>query len=307
MTTTDASPTTQADLTLDLEEEVRLAVVMYGGVSLAIYMYGVAEELWRLVRATCPDGGYKIGNPPETVRTYGDDESTEPVYRDLARGVGGGAIRSRFLVDIVSGTSAGGINGVCLATALANDTPLDPLKKVWVEEGDIGRLVNDPRSLKDLPPEGFDAEAPPRSLLNGRRMLYRLVDALKTMSRPALALDSPLVDELDLFVTATDLEGLELPIRLSNATARERRHANRYQFRFSRNERRNDFDEQSIAFAAYAARATSAFPFAFEPIKLDTLPPFAKVGEWASFYPDYGPTINPLFESRAFSDGGILD
>src|SRR5215204_287010 len=121
MTTTDALPTTQADLTLDLEEEVRLAVVMYGGVSLAIYMYGVAEELWRLVRATSPDGVYDIRNPPATVRTYGD-ESTEPIYRDLARGTGEGAIRSRFVVDIVSGTSAGGINGVCLATALANDT-----------------------------------------------------------------------------------------------------------------------------------------------------------------------------------------
>jgi patatin-related protein len=139
-------------------------------------------------------------------------------------------------------------------------------------------------------------------------MLYRLVDALKRMSRPAPALDSPLVDELDLFVTATDLEGLEVPIQLTNATARERRHANRYQFRFSRNERRNDFDEDSIGFVAYAARATSAFPFAFEPIKLDTLPPFAALGEkWPSYYPDYGQTINPLFESRAFSDGGILD
>jgi patatin-related protein len=307
MTTTEASPTTQADLTLDLEEEVRLAVVMYGGVSLAIYMYGVAEELWRLVRATSPDGVYDIRNPPATVRTY-DDESTEPVYRDLARGRGDGAIRSRFVVDIVSGTSAGGINGVCLATALANDTGLGALKDVWVKEGDIGTLVNDPQSLEGLPPEGFDADAPPRSLLNGRRMLYRLVDALKKMSRPTPALDSPLVDELDLFVTATDLEGLELPIQLANATARERRHANRYQFRFSRNEGRNDFDDDSIAFVAYAARATSAFPFAFEPIKLDTLPPFAEPGEnWPSYYPDYGPTINPLFESRAFSDGGILD
>ncbi|HLM34595.1 MAG TPA: patatin-like protein [Gaiellaceae bacterium] len=306
MTTTDASPTTQADLTLDLEEEVRLAVVMYGGVSLAIYMYGVAEELWRLVRATCPDGVYDIRKPPATVRTY-DEESTEPVYRDLARGVDG-AIRSRFVVDIVSGTSAGGINGVCLATALANDTGLGALKDVWVKEGDIGTLVNDPRSLEGLPPEGFDADAPPRSLLNGRRMLYRLVDALKKMSRPAPALDSPLVDELDLFVTATDLEGLELPIQLTNATARERRHANRYQFRFSRNEGRNDFDDDSIAFVAYAARATSAFPFAFEPIKLDTLPPFAEPHDkWPAYYPDYGQTINPLFESRAFSDGGILD
>src|SRR6266581_8665871 len=34
--------------------EVRLAVVMYGGVSLAIYMNGIAQELYHLVRSTAP-------------------------------------------------------------------------------------------------------------------------------------------------------------------------------------------------------------------------------------------------------------
>ena len=33
-------------------QEVRFAVVMYGGVSLAIYINGIAQELLRLVRAT---------------------------------------------------------------------------------------------------------------------------------------------------------------------------------------------------------------------------------------------------------------
>ena len=36
--------------------EIRLAVVMYGGVSLAIYINGVAQELLALVRATAPGG-----------------------------------------------------------------------------------------------------------------------------------------------------------------------------------------------------------------------------------------------------------
>ena len=34
---------------------MRFAVVMYGGVSLAIYINGVAQELFRLVRATAPE------------------------------------------------------------------------------------------------------------------------------------------------------------------------------------------------------------------------------------------------------------
>ena len=37
------------------ERELRLAVVMYGGVSLAVYMNGVTKELLNLVRATAPD------------------------------------------------------------------------------------------------------------------------------------------------------------------------------------------------------------------------------------------------------------
>jgi hypothetical protein len=35
-----------------VEREVRFAVVMYGGVSLAIYINGVAQELLNMVRAT---------------------------------------------------------------------------------------------------------------------------------------------------------------------------------------------------------------------------------------------------------------
>ena len=35
--------------------EVRFAVVMYGGVSLAVYMSGIAQELLRMVRASAKD------------------------------------------------------------------------------------------------------------------------------------------------------------------------------------------------------------------------------------------------------------
>jgi hypothetical protein len=35
---------------VDLRQEIRFAVVMYGGVSLAIYINGVAQELFNLVR-----------------------------------------------------------------------------------------------------------------------------------------------------------------------------------------------------------------------------------------------------------------
>src|SRR5438105_9701940 len=109
------------------EREVRFAVVMYGGVSLAIYINGVAQELLNLVRATAP----KSADPDEDRTLLADNELTGAgaVYRKLGRYLAGdrsklleaGAgnsttpIKTRFVVDLISGTSAGGINGVFLA------------------------------------------------------------------------------------------------------------------------------------------------------------------------------------------------
>ena len=305
---------------VDFEEEVRLAVVMYGGVSLAIYMYGVTEELWRLVRATCPAVPYSVAIPPDRLKVFTDKESTERVYRRVALARHGGdneTIRTRFVVDIVSGTSAGGINGVCLATALANNSSLTGLKKIWVKVGALEKLLNDKNSVLDDEGKAIENlqpfKEPPLSLLNGRRMLAELISALRRMSGPLEDVpSSPLVDELDLWVTATDLEGIKLPIRLANVVTTERRHANRYHFRFFRRsspstseKSRNDFALPTIDFLAYAARSTSAFPFAFEPIQLGQLPPLAELGDWASFYPDYPPDDD--FAVRPFADGGILD
>src|SRR5437764_12853443 len=85
--------------------EVRFAVVLYGGVSLAIYMNGIVQELLQLVRATAPapdDDGHLW---------WADDELTGagPVYRQLgcrldrgAAGDGTGPVRTRFVVDIVT-------------------------------------------------------------------------------------------------------------------------------------------------------------------------------------------------------------
>ena len=34
------------------EKELRLALVCYGGISLAVYMHGITKEIWRLARAS---------------------------------------------------------------------------------------------------------------------------------------------------------------------------------------------------------------------------------------------------------------
>ena len=81
-------------------------------------------------------------------------EGTEAVYRRLGQLLPLGAdnpphdapVRTRFLVDLIAGTSAGGINGICLAKVLANETKIDGLKDLWLDQGDIATLMNDESS-----------------------------------------------------------------------------------------------------------------------------------------------------------------
>jgi hypothetical protein len=63
----------------DQKTEVRFAVVMYGGVSLAIYMNGIAEEMLRMVRATATRDAEH--NP---LIPYDELDAVEQVYRKIA-------------------------------------------------------------------------------------------------------------------------------------------------------------------------------------------------------------------------------
>src|SRR2546421_9990791 len=62
------------------EREVRFAVVMYGGVSLAIYINGVAQELLRMVRATAR----KNESSKEALLANEELSGSERVYRKLS-------------------------------------------------------------------------------------------------------------------------------------------------------------------------------------------------------------------------------
>src|SRR4051794_39121687 len=122
-----------------ITKEHRIAVVMYGGISLAIYMNGISQELLSLVRSTA------AGAPPNPT-------GTEKIYRELALLLSDehdGQNHVRFIIDIISGTSAGGINGVFLAKALIARRDIESLKRTWIEEGDFQKLLND-QSRKDL-------------------------------------------------------------------------------------------------------------------------------------------------------------
>jgi len=314
----------EASFDSNCTQEVRFAVVMYGGVSLAIYINGVAQELLRMVRATAPDA--KDGRPIPSSELNG----SERVYREISQLLGemldpsrernNDEPPTRFVIDTISGTSAGGINGVFLAKALANGQSLDELQRLWVREGAIEKLIND-KGSNDAP---LSAQEPPTALLNGQRMYFELLKAFDGMEEKTET--SPLVTELDLFVTATDLRGITLPIRLADQVVYERRHRNVFHFVYSGgDDRRNDFVPQNNPFLAYASRCTSSFPFAFEPMTLcdtdsvlDLHGPYANDDglsrssspNWKPFFRSYdqakGLKTVP-FPRRAFADGGDLD
>lgn len=297
------------------EQEIRFAVVLYGGISLAIYMNGIAQELLRMVRASADLDRTKL-------------TGTERLYRRLAASIGADGsysetgsdrVRSRFVIDIISGTSAGGINGVALAKALAGSNPdLAGLEQVWLDEADLGRLLNDTRDAA----RGRRSQGDRRteSLLCGDHMYGLVLGVLRDMNAGAQPDAPPLTEKLDLFVTATDLAGLPAPIQLTGQKINERIHKTVFHFEYEPNAKdsTNEFAPGYDCMLAFAARCTSSFPVAFEPMRFNRIAPHlgkgadpATLGEAASRYEKFFPACrrhgDQAFVDRAFADGGYLD
>ena len=112
------------------QKELRIALVCYGGISLAVYMHGVTKEIWKAMQAS---------------RAHWSDEPDPPgsagVYLRLLRRLEHGSnLRLRLLTDIVAGASAGGINSVFLAQAIHSGQSLEPLTDLWLECADVDVL-----------------------------------------------------------------------------------------------------------------------------------------------------------------------
>ena len=114
------------------EKELRLALVCYGGISLAVYMHGITKEIWHLARAS------RSFHADEPAR-----EGSEAVYRDLLQLIADEhGTKLRVLVDILAGASAGGINAIFLADAISHGHSLDPLTELWLDAADVDNLLD---------------------------------------------------------------------------------------------------------------------------------------------------------------------
>ena len=222
-----------ADESRDL---LRIAMAMNGGVSLAVWMGGVAAETLELVRsASCPPGGARNK------------------YAALTE-----LLRYEPQVDIISGTSAGGLNGVLLAYALSNGIPtLDGLRRIWLKHGDFAGLLR-------------DADEPdPASLLQGDAVFLRAIEkGLEDLVAPRVPLTDPVDWPVSLFVTSTLLDGesREFPDDFDERIV-DTDHQLLFTFRYDPGGD-NDFDrtdEPARKRLAKAARSSASFPGAFEP------------------------------------------
>ena len=112
------------------DTELRLALVCYGGISLAVYMHGITKEVWHVARASRASHDGKTLTASAAVYAK--------LIEEIARSAG---IRVRVLPDIIAGASAGGINGIFLAQALSAGQSLDPLTDLWLEKADVEALI----------------------------------------------------------------------------------------------------------------------------------------------------------------------
>jgi len=105
-----------------IEKELRLSLICYGGVSLAVYMHGVTKEIWHVLRAS---------------RAFHDENSqhtvSEKIYLDILQDIeNDSGLKLRVLTDIIAGSSAGGINGIFLSKAITTGQSLEPLTDLWL-------------------------------------------------------------------------------------------------------------------------------------------------------------------------------
>lgn len=276
------------------EKEIRLALVCYGGVSLAVYMHGITKEIWRVLRAS---RNFHDGAPPAT--------NSQGVYRQMLEDVQAKTgTRLRILTDILAGSSAGGINAVFLSQAIVTGQSLEPLTDLWLDNADADALLDpDARpvgrftkawaaplawaalkqrgTLERTVAEGAQDEMadklsrfvrarwfePP---FGGAQLSGMLLDALEAMERgQAGAVLLPEGQPLDLFITMTDFHGHPREISL-NSPARVTELEHRITARFATSEGGYD-GLGDLAELVFAARTTSSFPGAFPPFHVGEL------------------------------------
>lgn len=232
--------------------ELRLAVAMNGGVSLAVWISGVCNEFVRVIRET---EHVDLGTPIEP------DDSPYVVAAKCS------GLLPR--VDVLAGASAGGLNAVFLALGLLHGhRDLRSVRDLWIDLADFDRLFRSP----------FDDAT--RSLMKGEEFFLPEIEQLILDLMTVGPADDQSSD-LEVLLTVTSLAPLTTKLATDNdTTVNDPRHDAIVRFRHQTDpvDRSSDFiaDEalpdqhadskrRLAARLARACRSTASFPGAFEP------------------------------------------
>jgi len=281
------------------QKELRLALVCYGGVSLAVYMHGITKEVWHLARAS-----RAFHHPAATAL-----DGVAAAYRDflgvIERDHG---LQVRVLPDVLTGASAGGINAVFLAQAIHAGHSLEPLTDLWLTNADVSALTDKDAEpmwryaklwaqpiaewFLSRPGNAVSATVSPETRAEVRAKVSKLVrgrwfsppfsgdkfsamlfEALTRMQEegdgiPLLPAGYP----IDLAVTATDFRGHPETLRLNSPPqVQESEHRLPITFRARIGEGGSKRLGGRLADPlelVLAARATASFPGAFPPLTI---------------------------------------
>ena len=277
-----------------MTQELRLATTMTGGVSLAIWMAGVAREINLLAQAS--QWRRLGGHFPAGTQLSAPSVRSLKLYRQLID-----LLDMVVDVDILSGTSAGGINGTLLAWSRVRGSDLGGLRDIWLELGALTDLLRDPT----------DKSAP--SLLYGDERMFRdLAEKIPELAEgpfpPVKCPEQPDGPSTTLYVTTTLLNGETSRFTDSFGTLVQDVDR-RGLFTFTEKDLAKKGDElaekQTVGAVALAARSSASFPAAFEPSYV----PFAEATPEKGGVP-----ARPAMEhfanitrSHWVADGGLLD
>jgi patatin-related protein len=267
-------------------QEIRLALAFTGGVSLAVWMGGVARELDLLVQAST--NRRILGEDaidPKTPDTY-------PVRRYYRRLLD--LIDAQVAIDVLAGTSAGGINAALLGLVNARRLDLSRLRDIWLRAGDFARLLRD-----------ANEDSPPSLLKGDGQMLAELAKGIGEI----IGVQEPLEEneephprkglrKTDVFITTTLLSPETSSFTDDYGTQID---DSDHHGMFHLTEQHLNRPDIGPALAL-AARSSASFPGAFEPSFI----PFGKTADDAPpTHPDMSPYSNTT-ASRWAADGGLL-
>jgi patatin-related protein len=248
---------------------------MTGGVSLAIWMGGVARELNLLDQASRLREAAQT--PYQKPALNKQDGQIRDLYGQLLE-----LLDQTVRIDVLSGTSAGGINAALLGLCHALGVDLGPLRDMWFDAGALLHLLRDPATTN------------PPSLLQGDKVLLA---QLKTSMDKLVEPPWHKRNETTIYITSTLLTGETSRFTDSYGTlVPDVDH--RCVFRF---DGKSLCDPNARQALALAARASASFPAAFEPAFL----PFDNQPSQSGDLPAMGEYAD-ITRNHWAADGGLL-